>query len=482
MGISVIYAAPNKFQVSGNQTDSFHAGRRIKAQLGSSTHVYTTVSGSTVSGSITTVTVDESIFDTSLAAVWYGAASGLYGSLPEHLHDGTEGEGGTISGTGGGPAGALLQDGSTPLTGEWGFGSYTISGTGDIITTSGTVDIYGHMAVGNDADIDFPGFPTYEILLNIQEDFDANIIGAYGLQLYARGAADSGSALVRGISANAIHTGSGQFSTLRGVYGAAYTNTVGATGTNIQGIYGSAYLGESTTTVTNLIGGYFTAGAVFGMTNASGINVAAGQFKVLSGGTGDFSATNVYGVQVVQPGASYNGTLTNLYGLYIEDMSASSMAFTNEYNIYSAGATSQNYFEGDIYFDGTISGTGDIYCNDIFTSSGTVYIGAEQISSPSPGVLNFDSEVQFTGESTLEFTAVTGTVGTSEHADLLTVTSGSLAVDGDIYCGDIIPTTSGISNIGSNTSPFEQLYLEDQATGYAYSVTIVSGTLTAALV
>ena len=70
MSISVIYAAPNKFQVSGDQTDSFHEGRRIKAQLGSSTHVYTTVSGSTASGSITTVTVDESVFDTTLAAVW----------------------------------------------------------------------------------------------------------------------------------------------------------------------------------------------------------------------------------------------------------------------------------------------------------------------------------------------------------------------------------------------------------------------------
>ncbi|MCK4977714.1 MAG: hypothetical protein KAS36_12345, partial [Anaerolineales bacterium] len=105
------------------------------------------------------------------------------------------------------------------------FNAGTISGTGGIycgdLYTVGTASIYGHMAVGNDADLDFPGFPTYEILLNIQENFDASIVGAYGLQLYARGAADSGSATVRGIIANAMHTGSGQFSELRGVYGAA---------------------------------------------------------------------------------------------------------------------------------------------------------------------------------------------------------------------------------------------------------------------
>jgi hypothetical protein len=141
------------------------------------------------------------------------------------------------------------------------------------------------------------------------------------------------------------------------------------------------------------------------MTNASGTNVAAGQFKVLSAGTGDFSATNVYGIQVVQPGASYNGTLTNLYGLYIEDMTASSMAFTNEYNIYSAGATSKNYFAGDVVVSGTIysedilfgantiSGTGDIYCTDLYTAGSSVHIGdTAVISETGSNKLNLDSD------------------------------------------------------------------------------------------
>jgi hypothetical protein len=180
---------------------------------------------------------------------------------------------------------------------------------------------------------------------------------------------------VRRISANAIHTSSGQFSTLRGVYGAAYTNDYDATGTNIQGIYGSAYIGQSNATVTNLIGGYFTAGAVSGMATTSGTNVVAGQFRALAGGSGDFNVTNTYGVQILTPGATHNGTLTNLYGLYIEDMTSSSMSFANEYNIYSAGATSQNYFEGNIFYDGTISGTGDIYCNDLYTAGGISVAG-----------------------------------------------------------------------------------------------------------
>jgi hypothetical protein len=53
-------------------------------------------------------------------------------------------------------------------------------------------------------------------------------------------------------------------------------------------------------------------------------------------------------------------------------MTASSMAFTNEYNIYSAGATSKNYFEGDINFDGTVSGTGDIYCGNLYVAGTTL--------------------------------------------------------------------------------------------------------------
>jgi len=47
------------------------------------------------------------------------------------------------------------------------------------------------------------------------------------------------------------------------------------------------------------------------------------------------------------------------------------------------------------FYDNTISGTGDIYCNDIYTASGTVYIGDEQISSTAPGVLDFGgAEIQ----------------------------------------------------------------------------------------
>lgn len=347
---------------------------------------------------------------------------------------------------------------------------FTASGTvyignEQISSPSGALDFgdadfqsIGHMAVGNDADIDFPGFPTFEVLLNMAENFDASIVGAYGINLFARGAADSGSATVRGISANTIHTGSGQFGTLRSVYGAAYTNTAGATGTNIQGIYGNAYLGESTTTVTNLIGGYFTAGAVFGMTNASGINVTAGQFKVLALGTGDFSAENVYGVHVVKPGASYNGTLTNLYGLYIEDMTASSMTFTNEYNIYSAGIGSQNYFEGDIVVSGTIysedilygantiSGTGDIYCTDLFASASSIHLG--------------DLDLSYDGFA----------LDVPAH----------LIVGGDVkFDVDLIPTISGTSKLGHPDTPLAEIFLVDTLTGDPYSITVASGIVTA---
>ena len=128
-GITATYIAANQFSVVGNQTVDFHGGRRVKAAL-TGGNVYSTISGS-VFGAVTTVTLFDSELDNTLTKVWYGTGIGSFGSLPDHAHDSSEGSGGelTISGAGGD---YLARDGSTPLTGDWDFGSQTISGTGDI--------------------------------------------------------------------------------------------------------------------------------------------------------------------------------------------------------------------------------------------------------------------------------------------------------------------------------------------------------------
>jgi hypothetical protein len=52
-----------------------------------------------------------------------------------------------------------------------------------------------------------------------------------------------------------------------------------------------------------------------------------------------------------------------------------------EWATVSGGAAPGDYVEYD-FGSRTISGTGDIHCNDIYTSSGTVYIGGLKLSSP----------------------------------------------------------------------------------------------------
>jgi len=206
--MNAVYVSANSFTVSGNQTSEFNTGRRLELDCDPDGMKYATIVSSSYSDPYTTVIIDESTLTTNLDSVLYGIVqAGLIGSIPDHLHDGSEGSGGTISGTGGGsgaqtfleltdtpatyddgkylksttsgtewatvsgnggtsnhselneldyasaghtgfqPSGDYLeQDGSTQLTGDWDYGSNSISGTGDIYcndiyTASGTVYI-----------------------------------------------------------------------------------------------------------------------------------------------------------------------------------------------------------------------------------------------------------------------------------------------------------------------------------------------------
>lgn len=186
------YVSANTFTVGSDRTSEFVPGRRIKADCGVDGYKYGTVESSSYS-SVTTVVLIESVLTSNLTTVLYGiVSSGSTGSLPVHAHDDSAGEGGTISGTGGGtsdvetlldltdtPAvydsgkylrstasgtewatvsgiatGALLEDGSVPLTGDWNYGPYTISGTGDIycndLHTSGSTIYLGSVQLSAD--------------------------------------------------------------------------------------------------------------------------------------------------------------------------------------------------------------------------------------------------------------------------------------------------------------------------------------------
>lgn len=139
------YVNTTTFMVDGDRTIEFNIGRRVKITLNSG-NVYSTVTGSTYSSPTdkTSVQIDEAILDATLTVVMYGVVStGEYGSMPDHTHDGSEGSGGTISGTGGGGASTFLELTDTPSSyDDTKYLRSTASGTEwsevDLTTFSGT--------------------------------------------------------------------------------------------------------------------------------------------------------------------------------------------------------------------------------------------------------------------------------------------------------------------------------------------------------
>lgn len=96
MAIEAAYVASNKFKVSGDRTDEFVAGRRVKADCGSDGVRYFTVKSSSYSSPMTTVTVQEDNVSTNISQVLYSVvAPGETGGLPVHDHS-SEDQGGVI--------------------------------------------------------------------------------------------------------------------------------------------------------------------------------------------------------------------------------------------------------------------------------------------------------------------------------------------------------------------------------------------------
>jgi hypothetical protein len=98
--MEAIYLSANSFKVMGNRVSEFNAGRRIKANCGLDGTKYSSVYSSSYSAPYTTVVIDESDLTASLTSVWYSVIqTGSIGSLPDHLHSSSEGDGGQLDGS-----------------------------------------------------------------------------------------------------------------------------------------------------------------------------------------------------------------------------------------------------------------------------------------------------------------------------------------------------------------------------------------------
>lgn len=127
MSITATYIDANTFKVATDRTADFMAGRRVRADCGADGFRYGTISGSSYSDPDTTVVLYSTGDDltSNLESVLYGViGTGSTQSIPIHSHDGSEGSGGTISGTGG----SISDHGSVPTTnGDYTGRTYTLT-------------------------------------------------------------------------------------------------------------------------------------------------------------------------------------------------------------------------------------------------------------------------------------------------------------------------------------------------------------------
>jgi len=115
-GFTATYINANSFSLVGDMTTEFSADRRTKANCGSDGYKYGTIASSSYSSPNTTVVINASGDDLTdkLVRVFYGEqSSGNTGTIPTHLHDGTEGEGGDIDAS----AHDIADHGDTSATG-----------------------------------------------------------------------------------------------------------------------------------------------------------------------------------------------------------------------------------------------------------------------------------------------------------------------------------------------------------------------------
>lgn len=95
------------------------------------------------------------------------------------------------------------------------------------------------------------------------------------------------------------------------------------------------------------------------MDNDINVTLGFGAAGALEGGSGYIE--NGYSLIAIQPDFYDTGQVENLYGVYIEDHSG--IGNTDSYNLYSEGASSENYFEGEVEIGGISGdGTGKAVC------------------------------------------------------------------------------------------------------------------------
>lgn len=261
----------------------------------------------------------------------------------------------------------------------------------------------------------------------------------------------------------------------------AQSNTVGIPSTNSNNLTGFGTIRAAFNyafhnglgTVANAVGTYsqvdnFNAGNITSM--------RGNEIYLSNGGAGDVA--NSYGIYMYGPDNWGGGTWQNAYGLYIADHSG--VVSQSDFNIYSAGANSTNYFAGNVgigtstpsaslVVDGDVQITGTTTLqnnNQIAWGDGTVALYGN-----ASGYKNFEFNIDSNAVFTIDDTTIYSDVDLQMNGGELVFSNGP-AIFAPSVNNLVLETNSlerlrinatGDISIGTST-PIGKVMVEDSAT------------------
>ncbi len=231
--------------------------------------------------------------------------------------------------------------------------SLQATGNGAITTGSGLTTLGGDLNIVGNVGLGIAPSPSMKFYISSTTNASSFFGGYLGTTSAYTGGSGGG---LTGLQSSANYSSSTSFGTLKGFVGGVnvQNNSGPKTITSAVGVEGIAYDTGDNTTMTSAVGGNFSVGTGSGMA-ASVFTEAIGVKTGISAYSGDVSVVNGYGLKILPftKTGTITGTLGTIYGAYIGDQTGQS--FSTDYNLYSAGATSKNVFEGSIKVNSTLN-------------------------------------------------------------------------------------------------------------------------------
>lgn len=387
--------------------------------------------------------------------------------IDSHLAVGPDAERDKINGT-------LFNDVILSLEDTFTHTSSSAFGQGTYIdfspSSAGTGKVYGswiEIVTGGSSSTGVVSHVGQEIRVTNSNTGTGTAPGLYGTIISATDASTTNTSggFVRGALITGNTTGRGANSS---------HNTTGATvGASYTAGYNTADVKGITNTATIASTSAITIDEVTGIESVTTAGNAAHTVTLMQGIESTLSTnsqagmtiTDAYGVRVNTD--TFSSTATNAYGIYIDDFSAIG---TTDYNLYSAGAGTTNYLEGDLDVDGhmalgadaTINTDRILFVDEEFThSSGQRFgiwnsIDLAPSSSGNSTTWAYYSPVDFTGSNDSTGTIRGGQVVLTDSSTAtsgpdmrgwetqVNMTSSSHTVDdGELYGGIFTVTKTG---------------------------------------